>query len=209
MRRVLRRMLALVGAVALVAFAAGLVAAYAIVRRGLSTRVQPTRLEEFMALRMRSMATPARVRDLHNPLRVDEGVLAGARHHFADHCASCHANDGSGATDMGKNMYPKAPDLRAPRTQNLTDGEIYAIIQNGIRLSGMPAWGEEHENDEETWALVAFIRHLPTISQDEIRQMEQLNPKGPGERSEESDEEKFLQGEDKPPAPSMPGMKHH
>lgn len=111
------------------------------IRRGMSARTEPMAIEEFLALRMRSMATPARIRAMHNPLRANDAVITGARHHFADHCASCHANDGSGSTDMGKNLYPKAPDLRASRTQDLTDGEIYAIIQNGIRLSGMPAWG--------------------------------------------------------------------
>ena len=209
MRSAVGRVLAVVGALALVALAAGGIAGMAMIRRGMSARAQPMAVEEFLALRARSMATPARIRALHNPLRIDDGVLTGGRRHFADHCASCHANDGSGDTEMGRNLYPKAPDLRAARTQNLTDGEIYSIIQNGIRLSGMPAWGEEHENDEETWALVAFIRHLPQIGASELQEMEKLNPKGPGERSEEDGEDKFLEGGDAPAAPSMPGMKHH
>jgi mono/diheme cytochrome c family protein len=68
-------------------------------------------------------------------------VLSAARSHFADHCASCHGNDGSRKTEIGWNLYPKAPDMRLPETQNLTDGEIYYIIHNGIRLTRMPAWG--------------------------------------------------------------------
>lgn len=206
MRQAMGRMLAVIGALALVALVAAAFAGFTMVRRGLSAREQPTMMEEFLARRMRSMATPARVRDLPNPLPASEAVLAGARHHFADHCASCHANDGSGSTEMGRNLYPKAPDLRAPRTQSLTDGEMYAIIQNGIRMTGMPAWGAEHGSDEESWALVMFIRHLPAVTQDELRQMETLNPKGPGERTEEQDEENFLEGSDKPAAPAMPGM---
>lgn len=211
MIRTVGRILAVVGALALIAIAAGAAAGLAVVRRGLSARAQPTRVEEFLALRMRSLATPAAVRDLPNPLPASETVLAGARHHFADHCASCHANDGSGATEMGKNLYPKAPDLRAPRTQGLTDGELYAIIQNGIRLSGMPAWGAEHGRDDESWALVWFIRHLPKVNRDELREMEKLNPKGPGERAEQQEEENFLEGTGDAPAPGMPekpGMKH-
>ena len=212
MRGRLGRVLAVVGALALIALAGLAVAGLAMVRRGMSARAQPMAVEEFLALRMRSMATPARIRSLQNPLRVDDGVVTAGRRHFADHCASCHANDGSGSTEMGKNLYPKSPDLRAARTQSLTDGEIYSIIQNGIRLSGMPAWGQEHENDEETWALVAFIRHLPKIGKGELEEMEKLNPAGPGERSEEDSEAKFLEGGDASPAPSMqdsmPGMKH-
>ncbi len=42
---------------------------------------------------------------------------------------------------MGRNMYPPAPDMRLAETQQMTDGELFYIIQNGVRLTGMPAWG--------------------------------------------------------------------
>ena len=196
MKLMVGRVLALAGILAIAGLLAGLLLGWSIARRGISARNEPSRLEEFLALRMRALATPARVRAMKNPLNVDAALLTGARHHFADHCASCHANDGGGATELGKNLYPKAPDLRGARSQQLTDGELYGIIQNGIRLSGMPAWGDAHENDEESWALVAFIRHLPQVSADELREMESLNPKGPGDRAEEQDEESFLDGSD-------------
>jgi len=209
MRRILTSVLAVVGGLAIAALLVGAFAGMSMVRRGFSARTAPSRLEEFAALRARSLATPAAVRDRKNPLAVNDEVMAGARHHFADHCAQCHANDGSGQTEMGQNMYPKAPDMRAARTQDLTDGELYSIIENGIRLSGMPAWGEEHGSGEETWALVAFIRHLPKVSPDELREMEKINPKGPGERSEEEEEKQFLEGAGpgKAPEPAMKGMK--
>jgi len=66
-------------------------------------------------------------------------LIAEAKAHFADHCAICHANNGSGNTEIGRNLYPKAPDMRLPQTLNLTDGELYYTIHNGIRLTGMPA----------------------------------------------------------------------
>ena len=188
MRRIITRALAGVGAIAIVFLIGAVVTGVTLVRRGFSARTPPSPVEEFLALRVRSLATPATVRALKNPLAVDDEVMAGARHHFADHCAQCHANDGSGQTEMGRNLYPKAPDMRAPRTQDLTDGELYSIIENGIRLSGMPAWSEEHGTGEETWALVAFIRHLPKVSPAELQEMEKINPKGPGEQSEEEEE---------------------
>ena len=70
-----------------------------------------------------------------------EEAIAEGRAHFADHCASCHANDGSGDTEMGRGLYPRAPDMRLAATQNLEDHELFYIIENGIRLTGMPAWG--------------------------------------------------------------------
>jgi hypothetical protein len=90
-------------------------------------------------------------------------------------------------------------------TQNMTDGQIFYIIQNGIRLSGMPAWGTEHTSEEDSWKLVRFIRHLPGLSETEIQEMEKLNPKGPDEWDEQQQEEQFLKGE----APKAPIEHHH
>ena len=75
-------------------------------------------------------------------------VLVANQPLTADHCATCQANGGSGQTEIGQNLYPKAPDMRLPRTQNLRDGEIYYIINNGVRLTGMPAWGESHQAED-------------------------------------------------------------
>jgi mono/diheme cytochrome c family protein len=82
---------------------------------------------------------------------------------------------------MGKHLYPPAPDMRKQDTQHMTDGELFYIIQNGIRLSGMPAWGSEHSGEEDSWKLAHFVRHLPNISPSELQEMEKLNPKSPHE----------------------------
>src|SRR6266704_3269718 len=145
------------------------------IRHGFSARKSPSRIETFVARSARSMAVPAREKRMKNPIPNTAENLAEARAHWADHCAICHANNGGGNTTIGQNLYPKAPDMRQPRTQNMTDGELYYTIQNGIRLSGMPAWGQAGENDEES-------------------EMERLNPKGPEERQEEQEEEQFLNG---------------
>src|SRR5579872_2742011 len=114
---------------------------------GFSARQQPTAVEAALARRMRLLAIPRAAREMANPMPLTAELLTQARHHFADHCAQCHANDGSGNTEMGKNLYPKAPDMRRAATQSLSDGELYFIIHNGIRISGMPAWGEESDHD--------------------------------------------------------------
>ena len=62
--------------------------------------------------------------------------------------------------------------MREPDTQQLTDGELFYIIKNGIRFTGMPGWGGE---DEENWKLVLFIRHLPKLSPKEIELMKEIN----------------------------------
>ena len=130
--------------------------------------------------------------------------------HFANHCALCHANDGSGRTEIGQNLYPKAPDMRLPGTQQLTDGELFSIIHNGIRLTGMPAWGNADEKaDEDSWKLVHFIRRLKDLTPEEIKEMEGMNPKSPAELEEERADRQFLAGEDTPTTPSTTTHHHN
>ena len=161
------------------------------IRHGFSARDQPSAIETYVARTARRLAVPASKRNAANPFSPTPELLAEAEAHFADHCAVCHGNDGRGQTQIGQNLYPKAPDMRSPQTQDLTDGELYYTIHNGIRLTGMPAWGADVE-DEDSWKLVLFIRHLPQLTQAEEREMEALNPKGPGEKQEELEEEQFL-----------------
>lgn len=175
---------------------------------GFSTRATPSELEEFAARTARGMALPVGARDKRNPIANSSEILREARAHWADHCALCHANDGSGDSPMGRLMYPHAPDMRKELTQRRTDGELFYIIENGIRLSGMPAWGSGTDQDvKDTWKLVHFIRHLPDLSPEEIREMERLNPKSLDELEEERQEEQFLKGQ--PPSEAATQHHHH
>lgn len=175
--------------------------------RGLSARDEPGAVEELAARGFRRLATPRALRDARNPVAPSPKVLDSGRAHFADHCASCHANDGSGNTEIGRGLYPKAPDMRLAATQSLTDGELFSIIRNGIRLTGMPAWGSgTPEDDLGTWGLVHFIRHLPRILAEELAEMRQLNPRSPAEIEKEREVERFLAGEGSPVEDS--GHKH-
>jgi hypothetical protein len=92
--------------------------------------------------------------------------------------------------------------MSQPATQSLSDGELFSIIQNGVRLTGMPAWGgDTADDDRETWELVLFIRHLPAITPGEARQMEALNPRSRKEFEEEEEARRFLEGSDAPASP--------
>jgi mono/diheme cytochrome c family protein len=168
-----------------------------------------------VAGRLRALAVPAADRDLANPVPLNDANLAEARAHFADHCAICHGNDGRGETEIGQGLYPKAPNMREEDTQKLTDGELFYIIKNGVRFTGMPAWGdpESATDDEGNWKLVHFNRHLPKLTSQEIQEMERLNPKGHGHgEGGGEDEEKFLRGEDEPAPPAAspgPAAKTH
>ena len=185
--------------IALAAVVAGAIA-YSVIRRGLSAHDEPSRAEEIVAGAMRQWATPHAVRDRTNPLQPTAEVLDQALAHFADHCATCHANNGSGDTSIGRGLYPRAPDMRRGATQSLTDGELFSIIEHGIRLTGMPAWGNgTPEGERESWALVHFVRRLPKLTDDEIERMEALNPKTAEQWREEEEARRFLSGESAKP----------
>jgi mono/diheme cytochrome c family protein len=163
---------------------------------GFSARASPTLPEAALAHLARRIAMPGEAKNRTNPMPDSDETLAEGREHWADHCAVCHANNGSGHTEMGGHLYPPAPDMRSGRTQALTDGELFYIIENGIRLTGMPAWGNGTQGDaDDSWKLVRFIRHLPQLTAAEEREMEKFNPKSPDELREEQQEQDFLKGE--------------
>jgi mono/diheme cytochrome c family protein len=181
----------LIVALLLIVLFGGIVFGLHRIRRGFSARDNPSAMETYVAKMARKLSIPASERGAKNPFSPTPEVLSEARAHFADHCATCHANDGSGKTEIGENLYPKSPDMRQSETQDLTDGEIYYIIHNGIRLTGMPAWGDPTK-DDDSWKLVLFIRHLPQMTTEEMKEMEQFNPKSAVDRSEEEEERQFL-----------------
>ena len=190
--------------VALVALAAaGLWIAGA---NGFSARTPPTTVERVVMQGIHWLSVPRAARTAANPVVFSPDVWAESRAHFADHCASCHANDGSANTELGRGLFPRAPDVRLAQTQDKTDGELYWIIENGIRLTGMPAWGSGGSNDVDSWKLVHFVRHLKELTPEHLKAMAALNPKSPAELEEEKADERFLAGEDvRPPD----GSHHH
>ena len=193
-----------------VVLAAAFAYAWVIAARGFSAKDEPGLVESLVAPRLRRFGIPRKARDAKNPVAATPEVLAAAMEHFADHCAICHGNDGRGGTLVGKGLYPKAPDMTGSGTQQLTDGELYYIIENGVRLTGMPAFGEERGSlqNEESWQLVHFIRHLPSITEEELAEMKEMNPRSPGELRKEEDIRRFLEGEDSEPEEHSPAHHH-
>jgi mono/diheme cytochrome c family protein len=171
------------------------------VTQGISTRSEPTAIERVVARTMRSMAIPRLDRDRRNPVEGTPEIVAAGMTHYADHCAVCHGADGSGDTDIGRGMYPKPPDMRQPATQELSDGELFYIIENGVRLTGMPAFGDgSPESAQQTWHLVHFVRALPRLTDDQIAQLTGMMPRTPAQFRQEQEEQRFLEGGEAPSA---------
>jgi mono/diheme cytochrome c family protein len=110
--------------------------------------------EQSVKARAAGISSPA---DLGNETRLINGT-----EHFAAHCASCHGAPGVPRGALAEGLYPKPADLRES-AQRYTPGELFWIVKNGIKMSGMPSWSDH--SDEELWNTVAFIEKLPTMSE--------------------------------------------
>jgi mono/diheme cytochrome c family protein len=172
--------------------------------QGMTARTTPSPMEITVARRARSAMIPAADRARTAPEVATAETIQSGMTHWADHCASCHANDGSGDTPMGRGLYPRAPDMRLATTQDLSDGELFYIIENGVKLTGMPAWGTGPDGEPASWHLVHFIRKLPGLTEADLAEMAALNPKSPDEWKAIEEERKFLAGDDAPPAQPAP-----
>jgi len=162
--------------VAIVAMVIGIVY---VKRTGLRGQPEPGAIETRVAGAIRAFAIPGDYKARSNPLEASKETVRSGMEHYARYCAMCHANDGGGKnTPIGGGLYPKPPDLRGD-TQHHTDGELFYIIENGVRFTGMPAFGTGQEDPagaKQVWQLVHFIRHLPEITKGEMDHMKSLNP---------------------------------
>jgi mono/diheme cytochrome c family protein len=176
------RRVTLIGVAALLVVAAllGAVVVAYVATTGLKSQPEPGALETRVARAIRGFAIPREASERSNPIANSPEAITGGLEHFARYCAMCHGNDGSGRdAAIGRGLFPKPPDMRAQPTQSLTDGEIFYIIENGIRFTGMPAFGTGRPDpggETLAWQLVRFIRHLPQITPEEIDGMKALNP---------------------------------
>jgi len=105
-----------------------------------------------------------------NPVRTDPEVRREGLAHYKAMCLVCHGAPGVESSEIAEGLNPPAPDLTLGRVQKRTDGELFWIVQNGIRMTGMPAFGTTHQ-DEEIWKIVAFVRRLPALSPDEEKEL--------------------------------------
>src|ERR1700723_2305717 len=136
--------------------------------RGFRATSTPSAIETVAARSIRDFAIPGAERHKENPDANDWTAIRQGREDFLTRCASCHGVDARARTPIGANVYPRVADLRSDSTQNLTDGEIHYIIENGIQLTGMPAMPSAHrESAAKSWKLVAYIRSLRPPTQNE------------------------------------------
>ena len=115
-------------------------------------------MEHSVKRRARNLSVP----ELDDPEKVHRGFRS-----FQEMCVTCHGAPGAARSDIAKGLNPEAPDL-AKTAGNWKPAELYWIVKHGIKMTGMPAWGPTHD-DEALWALVAFLKVLPSLPSGEYQ----------------------------------------
>jgi mono/diheme cytochrome c family protein len=127
----------------------------------LSALPEPGRTETFVANRVKHFLVRRSSREGIPPAPADrQSSIKEGEKLFGTECAACHGTSGHRPTDAGRWLYPRSADLTSPDSQSYSDRELFWIVKNGIRLSGMPAFGKV-ESDEHVWDLVHYVRSLP------------------------------------------------
>jgi mono/diheme cytochrome c family protein len=126
-----------------------------------SANAEPGRAESYIASAARHFLIRRASRADNLPTSAEIQVdLRGADKLFGMECAFCHGVNGPREMDVGGWMNPRAVDLSSAEVQRYSDRELFWILKNGIRLTGMPAFGKV-ETDEHIWKLVHYLRTLP------------------------------------------------
>jgi mono/diheme cytochrome c family protein len=128
--------------------------------QGCSADKAPSRSEAALANAAKDVTIPLEAGKMKNPLPETAEVVSQGQEVFLGSCAQCHGADARGDTTIGRNMAPPAMDLTSAHVQHWSDAELFWIIQNGVRLTGMPSWKSTISTDD-TWKLVHFVHHLP------------------------------------------------
>src|SRR5271155_4961309 len=130
---------------------------------GCTANKPPSDGETSLANAAKDVTIPLEAGKMKNPLPETDEVVSQGQEVFLGSCAQCHGADGRGDTNIGRNMAPPAMDLSSSHVQHWSDAELFWIVQNGVRLTGMPSW-KSSISDNDTWKLARFIHNLPRLN---------------------------------------------
>ena len=158
--------------------------------------------EEIIELaRERSIET--RIGQIQVPKLDDPALIAEGAAHYGEMCMACHLAPGFHNSALRLGLYPQPPRLTEPDPDG-DPREAFWAIKHGIKLTGMPAWGKSHD-DEEIWAIVAFLKVLPTLTPEQYKQMTETGAHEHDDEAESGhehggDHDHGAAGDDKPEA---------
>lgn len=135
-----------------------------------SANQEPAKFEDWVMGTFRDRSIEERSEDLKGPALDDEARVRTGYSIYSTHCVTCHGAPGVWPDDLAMGLYPTPPSLDSPAVQDEEDGELFWIVKNGIKFTGMPAFGPM-QTDDDLWSVVAFLRRLPHLSPDEYKAM--------------------------------------
>jgi mono/diheme cytochrome c family protein len=120
---------------------------------------------------LRNHSIKSRIASIKVPNLDDPALVAEGAHHYSHMCTGCHLAPDKDESELRKGLYPKPPNLThfAPKP-----AVAFWAIKHGIKMSGMPAWGETH-SDQKIWAMVAYLQKQPHMSAAHYRQLAGAN----------------------------------
>lgn len=142
-----------------------------------------------------------------NPFQLSPEVLKEGLDHYRENCVVCHGAPGVDVSEIGQGLNPPAPELTLPRIQRRPDGELFWIVSNGIRMTGMPAFKPTHK-PEEIWKVVAFVRHLEEITADEQKALKAATEEAEHHHEEEGAGKPEAKEQEKAPPAATSGHTH-
>lgn len=113
------------------------------------------------------------------PLDDAQMVMDGFRH-YRKMCVGCHLAPGINSTEIRKGLMPEPPKLQKA-VEEWKPAELFWVIKNGVKMTGMPAWGPSH-SDQKIWGIVAFLEKLPHMTAEQYKEMDKMA--GPDEDDE-------------------------
>ena len=137
---------------------------------GMSAIEGPRGIEKLVGPWVYDRWVQTHAKNIENPLRGNAAAQAAGLEHYEESCVLCHAAPGVKLTAIARGLDPYPPNLWEEDSQEMTDGQLFLVAKEGVRMTGMPAFGVTH-SDQEIWQMVAFIRHLPQITPQEQKKL--------------------------------------
>jgi mono/diheme cytochrome c family protein len=123
----------------------------------------PSDMADRLAPWVLDKALARRAREVTDPISRDAGAARRGMAHYRANCLPCHGAPGVDPEEFQEGLNPTPPGIDAPLVQNESDAVLFWVIKNGIRMTGMPAFGVNHK-DAEIKDIVAFVRHVPQMT---------------------------------------------
>ena len=142
----------------------------------MGARRSPDVVDRFGAWAKRR-SVPAHAPERRIPTLGDPEAIEAGLAHYATNCLPCHDVPGVEGMEFHEGMLPEPPHIDDRQVQRWSEAELFWIVKNGIRMTGRPAFGGNH-SDEEIAQIVAFVRHAPELTEAEARRLAEALPEG-------------------------------